>query len=104
MPKKAGVVIVILGAVLILSALLLLAYNRADDERAGQEAESLLLRAQSEIAQREEEPTSTPSPKETPTEMPTPEADEPLAQSESAEAESKRESYDFAGVLSVPAL
>ena len=53
MPKKAGVVIVILGAVLILSALLLLAYNRADDERAGQEAESLLLRAQSEIAQRE---------------------------------------------------
>ena len=49
MPKKAGVVIVILGAVLILSALLLLAYNRADDERAGQEAESLLLRAQSEI-------------------------------------------------------
>ena len=36
--------------------------------------------------------------------MPTPEADETLAQSESEEAESKRESYDFAGVLSVPAL
>lgn len=42
MPKKTGIAIVTVGAVLILSALLLLLYNRYEDARAGQEAESLL--------------------------------------------------------------
>ena len=42
MPKKTGIAIVAVGAVLILSALLLLLYNRYEDAHAGQEAESLL--------------------------------------------------------------
>ena len=42
MPKKTGIAIVTAGAVLILSALLLLLYNRYEDANAGQEAESLL--------------------------------------------------------------
>ena len=42
MPKKTGIAIVAVGAVLILSALLLLLYNRYEDANAGQEAESLL--------------------------------------------------------------
>lgn len=42
MPKKAGVAIVTVGAVLILSALLLFFHNRQKDVQAGQEAESLL--------------------------------------------------------------
>lgn len=42
MPKKAGIAIVAIGAVLILSALLLFLYNRYEDERARREAESLL--------------------------------------------------------------
>ena len=42
MPKKTGIAIVTAGAVLILSALLLLLYNRYEDAHAGQEAESLL--------------------------------------------------------------
>ena len=42
MPKKSGIAIVTAGAVLILSALLLLLYNRYEDANAGQEAESLL--------------------------------------------------------------
>ena len=42
MPKKTGIAIVAVGAVLILSALLLFFHNRQEDMQAGQEAESLL--------------------------------------------------------------
>lgn len=42
MPKKTGIAIVTVGAVLILSALLLFFHNRQEDVQAGQEAESLL--------------------------------------------------------------
>lgn len=42
MPKKTGIVFVTLGAVLILSALLLFISNKRDAERAGQEAEILM--------------------------------------------------------------
>lgn len=42
MPKKTGIAIVTVGAVLILSALLLFLHNRQEDVQAGQEAESLL--------------------------------------------------------------
>lgn len=42
MPKKTGIAIVAVGAVLILSALLLFLHNRQEDVQAGQEAESLL--------------------------------------------------------------
>ena len=42
MPKKTGIAIVAVGAVLILSALLLFFHNRQEDAQAGQEAESLL--------------------------------------------------------------
>ena len=103
MPKKAGIVIVILGAVLILSALLLLAYNRADDERAGQEAESLLLHAQAEIVRNEEAPTETPT-AEIPAETRMPETEETPMESASVQPEASEESYDFAGVLTVPSL
>ena len=49
MPKKAGIAITAMGAVLILSALLLLLYNRHEDAQAGQEAESLLVRVEAAI-------------------------------------------------------
>ena len=38
MPKKAGIVFVIIGAVLILSALSLFLFNQNEDAQAGQEA------------------------------------------------------------------
>lgn len=56
MPKKAGIAIVTLGAVLILSALLLFLYNRREDHLAGQEAESLLSDVESLIEDRTTEP------------------------------------------------
>lgn len=50
MPKRAGIAIVVVGAVLILSALLLLLYNRREDAHAGQEAESLLASVEAAIS------------------------------------------------------
>lgn len=52
MPKKrAGTVFIVLGAVLICSALLLFAYNRWEANQAGQAAERLLGQVQDEIGQ-----------------------------------------------------
>lgn len=48
------------GAVLILSALLLFAYNRYEDYLAGQEAESLLSEVESAIESAETEPSLAP--------------------------------------------
>ena len=60
MPKKTGIAIVAVGAVLILSALLLLLYNRYEDAHAGQEAESLLARVEAAIsAQAMDTPAAT---------------------------------------------
>ncbi len=78
MPKKSGVILISLGAVLILAALLLFLYNRSEDRRAGQEAESLLEDARSAMA-----------------------ADtDPEPQEELAE----EITYDYAGVITIPDL
>ncbi len=53
MPKKVGIVFVIAGTVLILSALSLFLYNRYEDARAGQEAENLLINMQTIIKEKE---------------------------------------------------
>lgn len=50
MPKKTGIAIVTVGAVLILSALILLLYNRYEDAHAKQEAESLLANVEAAIS------------------------------------------------------
>ena len=60
MPKKTGIAIVAVGAVLILSALLLLLYNRYEDAHAGQKAESLLASVEAAIsAQATDTPAAT---------------------------------------------
>ena len=53
MPRKLGVAVIAVGAVLILSALLLLIYNRYEDAHAGQEAESLLASVEAAISAQE---------------------------------------------------
>ena len=78
MPKKSGVILISLGAVLILAALLLFLYNRGEDRRAGQEAESLLEDARSAMAA-----DADPEPQEEPAEEIT---------------------YDYAGVIAIPDL
>ena len=78
MPKKSGVILISLGAVLILAALLLFLYNRGEDRRAGQEAESLLEDVRSSMAA-----NADPDPQEEPVEEIT---------------------YDYAGVIAIPNL
>ena len=72
MPKKTGIAIIAVGAALILSALLLLLYNRYEDAHAGQEAESLLASVEEAIsAQTMDVPTAAaPSPTPLDPEMP----------------------------------
>lgn len=52
MPKKLGVALITLGAVLILSALLLFLHNRQEDEQAGEQAEAILTEVEQQIEQR----------------------------------------------------
>lgn len=78
MPKKSGVILISLGAVLILAALLLFLHNHGEDRRAGQEAESLLEDARSAMAA-----NADPEPQEEPAEEIT---------------------YDYAGVIAIPDL
>ncbi len=59
MPKKVGIVFVTIGAVLILSALLLFLYNRLEEEQAGKNAGILLEDVRSFISERSEEGEST---------------------------------------------
>ena len=79
MPKKAGIILISLGAVLILAALLLFLHNRNEDAQAGQEAETLLEDVRSAIA----ENTAPEQPQE-------PAAEEVV--------------YEYAGVISIPAI
>lgn len=62
MPKKAGIAIIAVGAALILSALLLLLYNRHEDARAGQQAGQLLTDIEAIIDARKESPHSAAMP------------------------------------------
>lgn len=61
MPKKAGIAIITLGAVLIASALLLSLYNRYESNRGGQEAESLMSDLESWMQQQRTEPVTQPT-------------------------------------------
>ncbi len=54
-PKKTGIVFLSLGAVLIVSALLLFLYNGAEDEEAGEQAQAMLQEVQGAIAERNED-------------------------------------------------
>ena len=86
MPKKAGIIFVTMGVVLILSALLLFLYNEFEDRRAGQQAESLMDEIHSAMAE-ETDPT-TKSQETLPAEMPVVEID----------------GYEYIGYLSIPDL
>ena len=87
MPKKTGIVFVLAGTVLILSALSLFLYNRYEDAHAEQEAESLLGDVQTIIDERE---TSVPT---TPPETLAPEL--PIVEIEG---------YGYVGYISIPKL
>ena len=95
MPKKTGIAIIAVGAVLILSALLLHLYNRYEDANAGQEAESLLENVEAFIETKKVkapgasmQSDATPSPTSLDPEMPVVTLD----------------GYEYVGYVEIPAL
>lgn len=94
MPKRAGIAIVVVGAVLILSALLLLLYNRREDAHAGQEAESLLASVEAAIfaqaAETPDKPEATAAPSQTPLDSEMPEV--------------MLDGYEYVGYVEIPTL
>lgn len=102
MPKKFGIVFVTLGAVLIMSALLLFMYNRYEDFTAGQKAELLLDDIQSVIAENVQS-TSAQTKGEKDSDK---SAEQPMVP-ESLPAEMPEamiDGYDYIGYLTIPDL
>lgn len=99
MPKKAGIAIVTLGAVLIVSALLLFLYNQHEADVAGQEAESLMSDLESWMEGQQTEPvtevTAPTTQKETEPTEPTLEPEMPVV---------NINGYAYVGYVEVPAL
>lgn len=100
MPKKFGIIFVTMGAVLMLSALLLFLYNGYEERRAGQEAELLLDDIQSAIAEETDPPTQP-----TEVEIDITENTEPTEETLPAEMPVvKINGYDYIGYVSIPDL
>lgn len=98
MPKKAGIIFVTLGVVLILSALLLFLHNRLEDRRAGQQAELLMEEIQSVIPV---EPAPSIKPAEIELEIEIIEPEETLPAKMPVVM---IDGYDYIGYLSIPDL
>ena len=88
MPKKSGIVLVLVGAVLILSALLLYLFNANEDKQAGEAASSALEAVQTVIAENTETSDSRP-------EEPAEEQKEPIV---------FIDGYAYVGILELPTL
>ena len=91
MRNKAGIVFIALGAVLILSALLLLLYNRHEADLAGKEAEILLSDVEAAIGGQ----TSSGGPTEETETEPTLPPELPVVH---------LNGYDYVGYVEIPAL
>ena len=94
MRNKAGIVFIALGAVLILSALLLLLYNRHEAALAGKEAEILLSDVEAAIGGQTSPDGPTDATEETETE-PTLSPELPVLH---------LNGYDYVGYVEIPAL
>ena len=90
MPKKTGVIFVVMGAVLILSALLLFCYNQREDAQAGLSAQAALEGVQAAIVKRAQDNTA--------------EHTEQAAEASEEPTLVEIEGYDYIGYLSIPAL
>ena len=91
MPKKIGIAIVAVGAVLILSALLLFFYNCQEDVQAGQEAESLLENVEAVIEANKKKAADTGK-------QP---GDDPSA---APDSQAMLDGYEYAGYIEIPVL
>lgn len=94
MPKKIGIAIVAVGAVLILSALLLFFYNCQEDVQAGQEAESLLENVEAVIEANKRKAADTGN-------QP---GDDLSAAPDSQISGAMLDGYEYAGYIEIPVL
>lgn len=99
MPKKAGIVLVTLGAVLIASALLLFLYNQHEADMAGQEAESLMSDLESWMEEQQAVPVTEVT---APTVQEETEPTEPAMDSEMPVV--RINGYAYVGYVEIPAL
>ena len=107
MPKKAGVLFISLGAVLILSALLLLLRNQWEDFRAGQDAEMQLHEIQAAVWEKVDPVTPLPTgPEPTSPEENCQENEPEMPPEESPEQTPAVtiDGYEYIGYLSIPDL
>ena len=96
MRKKIGIVFVMMGAVLIFSALLLFLYNEYEDKKAGQDAEILLGNIQDYISKQQEETTESVDNMETSRE-------EVINGTESSQMKViEIEGYEYIGYITIP--
>lgn len=100
MPKKAGIIFVTIGVVLIFSALLLFLYNGLEDRRAGQQAESLMDEIHSAMTE-ETDPTTKPTEIETEIGI---EITEPTETLPAEMPVVMIDGYEYIGYLSIPTL
>lgn len=100
--RKAGVMLVVLGAVLLLAALLLLLYNQEENRAAGESAEAGLSGVQEAIAQVQSRVTPEPTAVMEPgaTEAPGTPTPEPTAIPDMPEV--KVDGQVYIGYLSIP--
>lgn len=99
MPKKAGVVFVITGAVLIISALLLYLYNQNEEAKADEYSQTVLLDIMAEITPPVNEQTESTSTETAPVEsQDEPEETEPVSSEMTVVT---IDGYDYIGYLSI---
>lgn len=111
MPKKTGILFISLGAVLILSALLLFLHNQWEDFRAGQDAEMQLQEVQAAVLEKVDPATPLPTDPEPalpeedmPEELPENEPEAPPAEMAEPKTTVTVDGYEYIGYLSIPAL
>lgn len=97
MPNRKGIVFLIIGAVLIISALLLFFYNQKENVHAGQEAETMLSDVQSVILERVNLPVSETGDPDT-----APSIEPDIANQELPIA--LINGYEYVGYISIPSL
>ena len=100
MPKKSGIVFVIAGAVLMLSALSLFLYNWLENAKAGQESINLLSEIQAEI----EENTPPTLSAETEVRDSSPQETKPAETLDPELPVTEINGYGYVGYLSIPDL
>ncbi len=106
--RKTGIVCLILGAVLIISALLLFMYNQAEDRRAGEAASAAVTELQTLLAAKTEMPAQKPETEAAETII---EKEETAAEEETvAETEPVKMTVEqiagrgYVGILEIPSL